>query len=90
MRENVDTLTTSFNLSSIHKVTRIKVSPNLSPVTYHQVVSKFALGPGPRLLEEQMGVGGPTTTLVRTFYRDRMTADMEVNGVKASSIFLRN
>ena len=27
----------------------------LSPVTYHQVESKFALGPGPRLLEEQMG-----------------------------------
>ena len=45
-----------------------------------------SMGPG----EEQMGVGGPTTTLVRTFYRDRMTVDMEVNGVKASSIFLRN
>ena len=53
-------------------------------------MSNFTVGPGPRLVEEQSGVDGPTTTLVRTFYRDRMTVDIEVNGVRASSIFLRN
>ena len=54
------------------------------------MLSNFTVGPGPRLVEEQSGVDGPTTTLVRTFYRDRMTVDIEVNGVRASSIFLRN
>ena len=55
-----------------------------------QVVSVFSVGPGQSLLEEQRDRGGgPTTLLARTFTSRGMEVAMTVNGVNASSVFLR-
>ena len=55
------------------------------------MVSLFSVGPGQTLLEEQRDRGGgPTTLLARTFTSRGMEVAMTVNGVNASSVFLRN
>ena len=43
-----------------------------------------------QLIEEQTGANGVKTELVRDFKADRMEVDMSVNGVLASSVFLRS
>ena len=42
-----------------------------------------------QLVEEQRGENGAKTELVRDFKADRMEVAMSVNGVFASSVFLR-
>jgi hypothetical protein len=54
------------------------------------VTSRFTVGPGPAISEVQREEGGLGTALDRTFHRDRMEVDMRVNGVTASSVFLRS
>lgn len=56
-----------------------------------QVTSLFSLGGKDSLVEEQKSRdGGPTTILTRRFDASRMEVGMVVNGVSASSVFLRN
>ena len=43
-----------------------------------------------QLVEEQTGANGAKTELVRDFKADRMEVNMSVNGVSASSVFLRS
>ena len=55
-----------------------------------KVVSTFTRGQGASLVEDQSEVDGPTTILMRTFTREGMEVAMTINGVNASSVFLRS